>query len=331
MSDSDVFGPPLGGPPVPYDLESLRLVVAQQRGLVTTQQCLSAGLTDRAIRHRLRTERWVSVRRGVYLTVPGRAGWWWDATSALLSVGTGAAWAFGTAAFAQGLVRVPPGTVHLVVDAAATPEEPDGVRVHRSRHADARVDELHWPWRTRVEETILDLAELGTVDDVTALLGRAFQRGATTEATVLAVLGQRARHRRRRLMGDLLADVADGAESAMEVRFVRDVERPHGLPRGRRQAGTTIGGVRVHDVAYDAQRVLVELDGRLGHDGEDRVRDGIRDRRGATRGWLTVRAFWRDVAGSPCELSVEVGDVLRDRGWRDRVHPCRRAGCVVPV
>jgi hypothetical protein len=34
----DVFGPPLGAPPVPHDLETLTLVVAQQHGLVTRQQ-----------------------------------------------------------------------------------------------------------------------------------------------------------------------------------------------------------------------------------------------------------------------------------------------------
>ena len=72
----------------------------------------------------------------------------------------------------------------------------------------------------------------------------------------------------------------------------------------------------MHDIAYEEQRVLVELDGRLGHDGEDRVRDGIRDRRSATRAWLTVRAFWNDVAGAPCTLATEVGEVLNQRGWR---------------
>ena len=197
------------------------------------------------------------------------------------------------------------------------------------RHADSRVDDLHWPWRTRVEETILDLTELGTVDDITALLGRAFQRGRTTEASLRSLLAGRARHPHRALLQDLLADVASGAESAMEVRFLRDVERAHRLPRGRRQAPLTIGAVRVHDIAYDEQRVLVELDGRLGHDGEDRVRDGIRDRRSATRAWLTLRGFWRDVAGAPCALATEVGDVLNQRGWCGRARRCRRHDCVV--
>ena len=60
----------------------------------------------------------------------------------------------------------------------------------------------------------------------------------------------------------------------------------------------------LRDVAYEEQRVLVELDGRLGHQGAARVTDGIRDRRSATRGWLTVRAFWVDVAVTPCELAL---------------------------
>ena len=52
----------------------------------------------------------------------------------------------------------------------------------------------------------------------------------------------------------------------MEVRYLRDVERAHGFPTvvvRHRQSPP----VRLHDVAYDAQRVLVELDGELGHAG----------------------------------------------------------------
>jgi hypothetical protein len=236
VTDLGAFGPVLGGPPTPTDLATLRLVVDQQRGLVTRQQCLAAGITYRAVRHRLDTGRWTRLRHGVYLTVPGREGWWWQATSALLSVGSGAAWAFGTAGFAHGLVRTAPTTVELVVDAAIHVRPGLGIRVHRSRYADQRVDELHWPWRTRFEETVLDLAERGSTDEVLVLLGRAFFRGQTTEATLRSLLENRARHLWRRLLTDVLADVADGARSAMEVRFLQDVERAHGLPRGRRQA-----------------------------------------------------------------------------------------------
>jgi hypothetical protein len=100
----------------------------------------------------------------------------------------------------------------------------------------------------------------------------------------------------------------------MEIRYVRDVERAHGLPTGVRQFSPRRDGYQLHDIGYAEQRVLVELDGRLGHEGSDaRVRDGIRDRRGATSGWLTMRTFWRDVAGYPCDLAIDTGDPRQPR------------------
>ena len=85
------FGPRLGGPPLVHDLATLMMAAEHQRGLLTTAQCLAGGLSEDAIRHRTRTGRWATVRRGVHQTVPGREGWWYDATSALLSAGHGAA------------------------------------------------------------------------------------------------------------------------------------------------------------------------------------------------------------------------------------------------
>ena len=98
-------------------------------------------------------------------------------------------------------------------------------------------------------------------------------------------------------------------------------------PRG---TATALDAAGVHDVGYDDQRVLVELDGLTFHgDLRSRVADTRRDRRGAGRGWLTVRVVWVDVALHACTTAVDVGDVLNDRGWMDRVTPCRRRGCAV--
>jgi hypothetical protein len=192
------------------------------------------------------------------------------------------------------------------------------------------VDELHWPWRTTVEETILDVSRKGTSEELLAMLGRAFQRGLTSEPALQAALAKRRAHPWRTLLGVVLADVADGAESTMEVRYIHDVERAHRLPTGRRQRSSVTGGRERHDVAYDEQRVLVELDGRLGHEGfEAQRKDGRRDRRGAASGWLSARAYWDDVALTPCELAVEVGSILHSRGWMSWPRPCRRRPCVV--
>ena len=116
----------------------------------------------------------------------------------------------------------------------------------------------------------------------------------------------------------------------MEIRYMRDVERAHGLPHGQRQLSSRLDGSAIHDIGYVDQRVLVELDGRLGHEGpEARLKDGVRDRRSATTGWLTIRAFWRDVVAYPCQLALDVGAVLQSRSWTGRVRPCRRGACSV--
>jgi predicted transcriptional regulator of viral defense system/very-short-patch-repair endonuclease len=319
----------LGAPPLPSSPDQLLAVAAEQHGLVTRPQCLAAGLTDKVIRWRLERGWWVVVHHGVYLTEPGRNDWYTRAIGAQLAV-QDSAWSHHTAGFVHGLLRRPPSTIELVVDAERHVTSPPGVIVRRRRSVNRSVDDLHWPWRTTAAETLLDLADAGTADELFAIMGRAFQGRLTSEAELRRALALRRAHRWSTLLDAVLVDVADGAESTMEVRYVRDVERAHGLPSGRRQLAAPDGGRERHDVAYEEQRVLVELDGRLGHEGrEERIRDGRRDRRGATVGWLTVRGFWTDVVVTPCAFATDVGAVLGTRGWRGRPRRCRRRSCPV--
>ncbi len=91
-----------------------------------------------------------------------------------------------------------------------------------------------------------------------------------------------------------------------------------------------VGQHRRCDNLYEAQLLILEVDGRLGHEGwAGRVRDGLRDRAAARHGRLTVRVFWTDVAVAPCDLAVEVGALLNVRGWSGAARPCRRPGCGV--
>ena len=46
-------------------------------------------------------------------------------------------------------------------------------------------------------------------------------------------------------------------------------------------------------------------------------------------GRLTVRVFWDELVQSPCDLAVEVGDLLRSRGWTAAPRACRRGSCTV--
>jgi hypothetical protein len=177
----------------------------------------------------------------------------------------------------------------------------------------------------RVEQTVIDISALGTPDEAIAVAALACQRGVTWYRPLRDELDRRVRHPHRAILAKALADIGEGAESTLEVRFVRDVARPHGLPPGRLQRATSSG---VHDIGYDEQKVLVELDGLAVHgDLRSRTADTRRDRRGAGRGWLTVRVVWVDLALHACATAVDIGAVLGDRGWADRVSPCRRRDC----
>ena len=169
-----------------------------------------------------------------------------------------------------------------------------------------------------------DLRSL-TLDGAVDLAARACAQPLTTARQLAAALARRSRHRLRADLVDVLTDVGAGAESVLEVRFVRGVLRPHGLPEGVGQHGSAAG---CHDRVFHEQRLVVELDGRLGHAGwAGRQRDSRRDRRAGVEGWFTTRGYWTDVVGTPCVFASEFVALLSSRGWLGSAHRCTRPGC----
>jgi hypothetical protein len=149
------------------------------------------------------------------------------------------------------------------------------------------------------------------------------QQRLTTPARLRETLASYPRLPGRALLAAVLDDVATGAYSVLERRYLPRVERPHGLPRAQRQGAFTQGsrsGFR--DVQYVAQRVTVELDGRLGHEfAVDQWVDLERDLFAAVDEQLTIRLGWGLVA-KPCRLAVLMGGVLRSRGWVGQASAC---------
>jgi very-short-patch-repair endonuclease len=126
-----------------------------------------------------------------------------------------------------------------------------------------------------------------------------------------------------------LSDISDGAHSALEARYVRDVERPHGLPRARRQARITRGLSCIYlDNLVERYRVGVELDGQTAHPAAERWRDIQRDNASAADGIITLRYGWADVTRWPCRTADQIATVLRLRGWTGTPTPCG-PGCPV--
>ena len=180
------------------------------------------------------------------------------------------------------------------------------------------------PPRLRVEAALLRVAsQARTEDRAVSVLADGCQSGATTPARLAGELELTPGLPRHGLLAEILVDVTAGALSPLERRYLRDVERAHGLPRAGRQLPDLVDGSRVRrDVEYVAQATDIELDGRLGHDAaEDRWDDLDRDLGSAAAGRLTLRLGWRQVL-QPCRAAFTIGRILAARGWCGDVRPC---------
>ena len=301
--------------------------IAGQFGLVTRSQALGAGVTRSAISWQLETEQWVRVHPGVYLTVPGRDSWKVRAMAALLWAGPGAALFRSSAGHAWGLSRYEPDPLEVAVPAERRVRDTGGVTVVRSRQLRERVDPMAWPHRITAAHTVFDLAAGRPVDAGITLAARSLDLGIATVDDLVTALRTRTRQPDRAVLLEALFDVSGGSESAAEVRYVRDVERAHGLPTGRRQV--PVGDGRRCDVEYEEFGVVVEIDGRLNHESwSARRRDAVKDRAAAVTGRVSVHCFWTDLVPTACRLTLDVVAILRMRGWTGEPFGCS-AGCPV--
>ena len=157
---------------------------------------------------------------------------------------------------------------------------------------------------------MFDLIELAlNFDDACGWITRAVGRRLSTEKKLRAAMSARKKMRWRAELGDVLAAAGDGIHSVLEYRYLRDVERAHGLPRSRHQVRVVIDGKAAYrDAYYDEYQLAVELDGRLAHPDDERWRDNQRDNKAGARGIQTTRYGWRDVYGHACQRPAAGAD-----------------------
>ena len=218
----------------------------------------------------------------------------------------------------------PRALIHVTVPAQRHIHPIPGVVIHRSRRAAAARHPALAPPRTRIEETTLDLAAVSkNLDDALAWLARACGARLTTAGRLQTALNDRTRVRWRAALMAGLDDISQGAHSSLELRYIRRVERPHGLPQPQRQVRIVRGGrTEYKDALYTEFGVGVETDGVIAHPLEARWRDRRRDNASIVEGIDTLRYNWADVTERPCQVAAEVAGALRQRGWRGTPRPC---------
>ncbi len=311
--------------------EACLRLLALQSGVIARWQAPTVGLGISTIEGRLRSGRWRPLFLGVYATFTGdlpRVASLW---AAVLRAGPRAILSHETAAELDGLVDKPAAPIHVSIPSRQLVRHGRGVVIHRS----GRIEEARHPGltppRTMIEETVLDLTQAAaTFDDAFSWASRACQRGLTTPVLLRMRMDMRRTFRWRGDLGAGLQAIWDGAHSVLEYRYLRDVERAHGLPTADRQArAAQRRNIVYRDVLYRMYGVAVELDGQTSHPADQRWRDIDRDNVAAGAGIITLRYTWADVTRRPCEVAAEVSAALRRRGWAGAPLPCRN-GCPVP-
>ncbi len=308
--------------PYASDLDEL---LAEQHGVASLNQLLALGLTRDQLRANLDARRWRRVHRATFATFSGPLPRDAELWAALLACGPGAALCHETAAECDGLLD--PGTatlVHVTVPVERRVVAPEGVRVHYLHRLPEARHPSRCPPRLRIEDTVLGLTDAAlTGREAAAWVLRACQRRLTTPDRLALAMARRKKMRWRGTLEAVLDDARGGSLSLLEQRYLHRVERAHGLPKGKRQQPGVVDHRRIwRDVGYRPYATVVELDGRVGHEGDGRFRDMRRDNAATVEGNDTLRFGWLDVSERGCEAAQQLAIVLRRNGWDGTPRRC---------
>ena len=284
---------------MPTDLSE---IARAQHWVLTRPQILAAGGTQSMLSRLLRYGEWIRLGQGVYSTRPPdfQSLCW---AGVLLADGPAAVG--GLAAACLRGVCGEPARILIWGDRSRTQGAWDFRRGERLSFGDLPM--------VGPEDAVLEACAEGASDRVVELLSSALVCGVTTPQRLRDRAVELARIRHRRLILTLLPELAEGVQSTLESHFLHQVIRPHQMPEGLRQISLSKG--TRSDVVLEEYGVVVELDGRRGHEGDAKWRDAYRDNRHLLSGYATLRFGWHDVVLNPCAVAGILGEALQQRGW----------------
>jgi hypothetical protein len=304
--------------------ESCLSLVRIQSGVLSRNQALDNGLPPDVVDRYVRSGRWQIIQRGVYCVFNGPLAREATLWAAVHRAGPGAVLSHETAAELFKLTDQASSLIHLTIPENRRVSRIPGVALHYSSQLADAVHPSQLPPRTRIEQTVLDLAGQATSFDAAFDVAcQACQRGLTVPARIAEAMDKRSRQRWRRELTLALRDVSAGVHSVLEYRYVHKVERPHGLPEAIRQARVIDGKVsRYLDNLYSDYGLCVELDGQQAHPEHQRWADQRRLNAIAEQGISTLRYGWVDIDRRACQVAAQVVGVLRRLGWTGSPHSC---------
>ena len=280
-------------------------IARRQRFVVASRQLMNAGVSRRAIQHRVASGRLHPIHRGVYLVghpVPLPLAL---ETGALLACGAAAVLSHRSAAYRLRILEHRDGTgpVHVTVPAGRRPRPRAGIVIHRSSTLGAA--------ELRRRDGLPVTAPARTLIDLASVLPERDLKWAIEEARVRRLITQRdfaaacAAHRGRRGAAALsrIAQASGPGPTATRSEAERrllDLIAAAGLPKPR--ANVRVAGHLV-DLHWAAERLVVELDGFAFHAHREAFeRDRRRDADLAAAGTRVIRLTWRRITAEPAAV-----------------------------
>lgn len=305
-----------------FDEDGLSRLLRRQDGVITTRQALGY-LSEKAIRHRVRSGRWRRVHRGVLLAQTG----WVSETQrlwiAVLATGSDRSALVGgrTALTVRGLRGVRADDIHVLVPRAKRVVVPAGVTLHRVSYLPPQdCDRSTSPPSTAAGRSVVDAAQWARSDEEARLvIAASFQQRLVRMVDVDRALERMLNARRRALILRTAWDCAGGSESLGELDFLALCRRA-GLPLPSRQVQRRdrFGRRRYLDAFFDEWRIVVEIDGAHHMAVEQMWDDAGRQNDLELAGYLVLRYPAFVVRRHPERVIADLRMALIGAGWTPR-------------
>lgn len=184
-----------------------------------------------------------------------------------------------------------------------------GIVVHRSTIGPDEIEEVREIPVTSASRTQFDLAAVLRKRQMERVMNEAEVRGLTSRLSLPHLLDRYPGRRGNATLRELLADKSPGGvtRNEFEEGFVAFLDA-HQLPWPQFNATIALRGRFFEaDCLWEAQRLMVELDGRAVH-GTERAfeRDRQRDRILLAEGWRSARITWRQLRDEPEAIAADL-------------------------
>jgi hypothetical protein len=303
-----------------FDRDAVAELLRRQNGVITRSQTKDCGMSDSALRHRLRTGGpWQVLLPGVYLSATGAVTAVQREVAAILYAGPGSV-ITGPAALMWHRVRVPrTSTVHVLVPEPRRRRDVGFVRLNRTSRMPRMVfpsgQVCYVPAARAVADTVRGMPDLGAVR---AIVADGVQQGIVQVrqlADELAAGPARGSARFRQVLGEVAEGVRSSAEGDLRTLIKRE-RIPDPMYNPRLYEGGSF--IAEPDAWWTEAGVAGEIESRQWHlSPRDWERTLSRDARMSAHGIIVLHFPPQRLRAEPQVVAAEIRSALasgRSRG-----------------